>query len=260
MEEPKKVPAKLVNPIDYRLLLLIFVAAIGLQVYLYTLPDADADSEYAIATISALNPLAASIMGFIVSKRYHGSEVFGKAYFALGLAMLMIFLGEITYSVYDFVLDEEPYPSIADLFFLLAYPLFFYHLQKNIRFFKAKINLATKSLIVVIPLSIISAYSVLSISELGEASFDFYYGLLYVIGSSIVATAAILGAIVFRQGVLGTAWLVLAIGLLLNSAGDSWYTYLEIFGQYSLLHPVNLLWYSSYWVIVYSLIKHKDII
>ena len=81
-----------------------------------------------------------------------------------------------------------------------------------------------------------------------------------MIGSSVVFSAAILGASVFRQGVLGTAWLLLAIGLLLNSLGDTWYSYLEIFGQYDLVHPVNLLWYTAYWIIAYSLYKHKRVI
>lgn len=259
MNEPARVPTKLVNPVDYRLLFVIFFAAIGFQAYIFSLPNPE-EADLTIQVVSIINPLAASIMAFVVSKRYHSSEVFGKAYFALGLAMFMIFIGEITYSIYALILDEEPYPSIADLFFLLAYPLAFYHLQRNIRFFKTKISSTVKLLVITIPLLIIASYSILSLQELDEPNFDFYYGLLYVIGSSIVASTAILGAIVFRQGVLGTVWLVLAIGLLLNTAGDSWYTYLEIFAQYDLTHPVNLLWYTSYWVISYSLFKHKHII
>lgn len=258
MLEPQKVPERLNSPVDYKFLLILLGVVIGFQLCLYALPDAE-KAEPVISIISIINPLIASIAAFFVSKRYAHSEVFGKAYFALGLAMLMIFLGEITYYIYDYY-DVDPYPSIADVFFLAAYPSAFYHLSKNIRFFRAKINIPTKILIAIIPISLVSAYSVLALTEVGEANFDYYYGLSYVIGSSIVFSAAILGAIVFRQGVLGTAWLILAIGLMLNTLGDTWYTYLEIFGQYDLIHPVNLLWYSAYWVITYSLYKHKKII
>lgn len=256
--EPQKVPAKLVNPIDYRLLIVIFGLVIGFQVYLYSLQDVE-EADPIIAVISAINPLAASIMGFIVAKRYSDSKVFGKAYFALGLGMLMNFLGEITYHIYDY-LGLEPYPSIADIFFFAFYPLAFYHLAKNIRFFKPKVSIITKILISIIPISIVVAYSALSFEEIGEANFDYYYGLFYVIGSAVILSAAILGAAVFRQGVLGTAWLILAIGISLTTLADSWYSYLEIFGQYDLVHPVNLLWYSGYMVVTYALYKHRDTI
>ena len=256
--EPEKVPVRLESRIDYKFLLVILVGVVSFQLYLYSLHDEEKTGTL-IDIISPINPAIASIAAFIVAKRYHKSEVFGKAYFALGLAMLMIFLGEITYTIYDY-LGIDPYPSIADVFFLSAYPLAFYHLAKNILFFKPRLKLAIKILIPSIPISIVSIYSVLSFLEIGEANFDYYYGLLYVIGSSVVVAAAVLGASVFRQGVLGTAWLLLAVGLLLNSLGDTWYSYLEIFGQYDLIHPVNLLWYTAYWIIAYSLYKHKKVI
>ena len=154
----------------------------------------------------------------------------------------------------------DPYPSIADIFYLAFYPLAFYHLQKNIRFFKPKIDIVTKILIVLIPISIVSVYSFLSLEEIGEANFDFYYGFSYIISSAVVLSAAILGAKIFRQGVLGTAWLLLVLGIAATTIGDVWYFYLEINESYYLTHPVDLFWYTSYMVITYALFKHKKII
>ncbi len=103
-------------------------------------------------------------------------------------------------------------------------------------------------------------YGFTAIEELGEANFDFYYGMIFVAGASVTLVFAILGAKVFREGVLGVAWLLLVIGILGLTIGDVWYYNLEIFGEYNLQHPVNLFWYIGYWVIVYALIKHKTII
>ena len=256
--EPEKVPTKLVNPIDYRLLVLIFCLVGGFQVYLYSLQDADkADST--ISVISAINPLACSVMSFFVAKRYNHSEVFGKTYFVLGVAMLAVFLGEITYAIYDYY-GMDPYPSIADVFFFAFYPLTFYHLMKNIRFFKPKIKSVTKILIILATVLNVTIYSILSFQKLEEANFDYYYGLFYVISAAAVLSTAVLGVTVFRQGVLGTAWLILTIGIALITFADSWYSYLETFDQYDLLHPVNLLWYSGYWILTYALYKHRDTI
>ena len=236
----------------------IFTLVIALQVYIYSLQD-QAESDFLVAMVSFVFPLASSIAGFFVAKRYWHSEVFGKAYLALAVGLLMNFLGEVTYYAYD-SMGLNPIPSVADIFFLAFYPLSFYHLWKNIRFFRPKVNVVTKILIAIIPISIITAYSVLSFEEIGAADSDFYYGLSYVVGSSIVFSAALLGAATFRQGVLGTAWLVLVIGIALTTLGDNWYSYLETFDQYSLQHPVNLLWYAGYMVITYALYKHRDTI
>lgn len=206
-----------------------------------------------------MNPLAASITAFFVARKYHGAKVFGRAYFALGLGLTMFTLGEISYGALD-LLGAETYPSIADVFFFLFYPLGLYHLVTNIKFFKPKLGIPIKAIIVIIPATIVLAYSYLSFNEIGEANFDYYYGLIFIIASATVLSAGILGAIVFRQGILGVAWLVLVLGIVLTTAGDVWYYYLETFDQYDLTHPVNLFWYASYMVIAYALYKHQNLI
>ena len=229
------VPAKLVNSINYKVLLLILGLVLGFQFYIMSIPETDADM--ATTVVSIVNPGIAAFASFWVARKYRESKVFGKSYLSLGLGLAMTVIGEFTYLYYQFVLDIEPYPSIADVFFFAMYPFLFYHLAKNIKFFKPKLGIATKIMIIVIPISIISVYSFLSYSESGEANFDYYYGFIFVTSSSIVLSAGILGARIFRQGVLGVAWLLLAIGIILTTVGDVWYYYLEVYNQYTINHP-----------------------
>lgn len=255
---PNEVPNKLASKINYKIFLLIFGLLIAFQFYITNSTEEDADS--AITIVSIVNPLVASIAAFFVAKKYAGTAVFGKAYFALGLGLMMFVLGEFSYLYYDLVLGIDPYPSIADVFFFSFYPLAMFHLVKNIRFFKPKLDSLSKILIVIIPIVIVVIYSVLSYIEIGEMNFDYYYGLIFIMASATVLSGGLLGARIFRQGVLGMAWLVLVIGILLTTIGDVWYYYLETFGQYELTHPVNLFWWASYMVITYALYKHQDII
>jgi len=255
-EEPEKVPEKIVNPIDYRLLLVIFGLIIGLQIYVYASHDSD-QATFVTRVVSAINPLAGAIMAFVVSKRYWQSKVFGKAYLALGVGMFMNFLGALSYDIYD-SLGLQTIPSIADVFYLAFYPITLCHLILNIRFFNAKISKLKKIGVIAIPVVIISAYSVVALDKTGGANFDYFYGLSYVLGSSILLAGAVLGALIFRQGVLGAAWLLLVIGITLTTVGDNWYSYVEMFDQYSIVHPVNLMWYAGYMVITYALFKHRD--
>jgi len=258
-DKPDIVPEKIQSSIDPRILLLILGIVATFQIYLYAVfPNPD-DASQLVDVISVINPLIASIIGFIVAKKYWGSKVFGKAYLALALGLTMNFLGETVYGIYE-TLGYDTNFGPMDILFYAFYPLVLTHLILNIRFFKPKISHFTKSWVVAIPVAIISIYSLLSFEKHGQANFEFYTGLIYVILSSIILSGTLLGARVFKQGVLGKAWLVLLIGIILQTTGDVWYGYLDTFDQYTLTHPMNLLYYASYMVIIYALYKHQKII
>lgn len=256
---PESVPNKIKSSIDKRILLLILAMAISFQAFITIMPSSG-ELDIFIASVSIMNPLVASVVSFVVAQRYGGSQVFGKAYLALGLGLFMMFLGESTWYYFLYFLEIEPFPSIADVFFFAFYPLSVVHIITNIQFFQAKMTYKSKMMLIVIPLAIIGIYSVISLQAIGEPNFEFYYGMAFIAASSVVLALALLGSLVFRGGVLGIAWVLMLLGLFLTSVGDVWYFYLETFGEYVDGHPVELLWYGSYWVITYGLYKHKKII
>lgn len=258
-DKPDIVPEKLTSPIDPKILLLIFGIVVSFQIYLYqAFPNPD-DASHLIDVISVINPLISSIAAFIVVKKYWGSRVFGKAYLALALGFVMNCIGETVYGIYE-VLGYDTTFTPADILFYCYYPLIMVHLALNIRFFKPKVGVLTKAWVVAIPIAITVVYSILSFQKQGEANFGFYTGLIYVILGSTTISGTMLGARVFRQGVLGVSWFVLLIGVILLTVGDVWFSYLDTFDQYTLTHPVNLFWYAGYMIVTYALYKHQKII
>ncbi len=243
--------------IDYRILLVILFGVIGFQLYLNALLD-EADVENSIIVVSVISQLATAVAALVVSKRYWGTHVFGKSYLALSLAFFCVLIGEITYNVYLFVFEIDPYPSIADLFFFLLYPFSFVHLVFNIKFFNPQVKISDKVWVIALAAAITLLYSYYSFSEM-EISFDSLYGMIFVAGASAITSLAILGTKVLWKIPLGRAWFLLMIGIMLGTIGDVWYQYLEISESYDTSHVVNLFWYASYWVIVYSLYKHGKI-
>ena len=257
--EPKKVPDKLEDFIDYRLLLVILALVVSFQIIVYAIKDSE-NVNVITGIITTVNPLIASIVAFFVAKRYWFSQVFGKAYLALAIGMFMNFLGALSYYIYS-SLGFSAIPSIADVFYLAFYPFTFYHLMKNILFFKpTKLGPIKKILSPIIFLALIIVYSLVKLQVLGTINFEFYYGLAYVLGSAAIFSFVILGLLIFRRGILGITWLVLVIGISLTTIGDQWYAYLATFNQYDLIHPVNMLWYAGYMTISYSLYKHRKTI
>ena len=214
-----------------------------------------------IATFSlSISSLAAAIASFFVSKRYWGSEVFGKAYLALGIGFCFIIAGDLTYIYYDWYSDDAPYPSIADIFFLGYYPCVAYHLLKNIKYFKKDLGIAPIIGVPALTGILVIIFAFLSIDLIEEEPVEFYLGLIYVLASASILSLAILGAAVFKSSILGTAWLILAIGILIYTVSDVWYYYLEMIDSYSGEHFVNTLWVLALTIMTYGLYKHKKTI
>lgn len=244
------------DSINYKIIILIFAGIITLQSIIVFLDESEFVDRIA-QIVSLVSSLAAATAAFVIAKRYKGSIVFGKAYFSLGIAYFSIFLAEVTYVIYEEFLGLDPYPSIADIFFFSLYPFALIHLILNIRFFNSKFSLLDKTWLFVFPASMILVYTFFSLIVFEEPDFDFYYGIIFVSGSSVTMAFAVLAAKIFHKGALGIAWLLLVLAILANTLGDVWYYYLEVVGEYGLGHPVNLFWYVSYWFIVYALYKHK---
>ncbi len=258
-KKPEIVPERLTSKIDYKILILIAGIVISFQAYLYyAFPKPD-DASKLVDVVSIINPTIATIFGFYVAKQYKGSQVFGKAYLALALALSMNAVGETIYGIYD-TLGIDTTFTVADIVFYSFYPLVMVHLILNIRFFKPKISYLTKAWVIALPVVISSVYSYLSYSKIGHPDLTFFSGLTYVILSSTILSGTMLGARVFRQGVLGVAWLVLLIGIILTTTGDIWFGYLDALDQYTLTHPMNMCYYAGYLVIAYALYKHQKII
>lgn len=245
------VPDKLKSSINYKVLAAIAALVLGFH---FGVNNYD-ESDKLVYIFSMSIPVSVSIFSFIVARRYSGTLVYAKAYNMLAIAFLLMLFAEVTYFVYEQILELEPYPSIADVFFFVFYPMIIIYFVINIRFFAPKLTTIGIITIVSIPLVATSTYLSLTIEDFG--SFDFFYGIIFVAAASTTLGFAIHTAKIFRGGMIGTAWLILVIGITINLIGDVWYYYIEVIESYSLEHPVNLCWYSAYLLILYALYKHK---
>ncbi len=249
--EPDIVPEKLGSPINFKVVVIIGIIVIGFHILVNTIED----SDMLIYGFSMIIPVSVSVFAFITAKRYAGTMVYSRAYIMLGIAFLIMFCAEFTYYVYEQILELEPYPSIADVFFFAFYPMLILYLLMNMKFFAPHITKTGMAIIIVTPTIITATYINLTISDFG--SFDFYYGIIFVAAASTTLGLSINTAKIFKGGLIVTAWLVLVIGIMIDVIGDTWYYYIEVNESYTLEHPVNLFWYSAYLLILYALYKHK---
>src|SRR6187431_3078330 len=244
--------------LNYKVLLLIAGLAVIYQTFNYILPEVEGELS-PIDFVVLASVAVCAISSFLVSKRYDRSAVFGQAYLALGIGFTAYAIGEIVWDYYIGVLKIDPYPSIADIFFFAQYPFIIFHLIRNIKFFRRKINKVTKIWLAAIPVALVLLYSYFTFQHEGYSLFDYYYGLPFVAASATTLSFAVLGIQVFRQSLLASVWSLLAVGIFLNTFGDINYYHLEIFGLYTRTHFVNVLWFLAPLIITYSLYRHYKI-
>jgi hypothetical protein len=244
--------------VNYKILLLIAGLAIIYQIFNYILPEKEGELS-PIDVVLPVSLMVCAVSCFIVARKYRRWVVLGPAFTALGIGFAAYSVGEITWYYYSVVLKIYPYPSIADIFYFAYYPFSIYHLIRNIRFFRRKIGIGTGTWVVGIPAAILLLYSYFTFQQDGYSLFDYYFGLPFEAASSIGLSFAILGIQVFRQSVLAAVWSLLALGIFLNTAGDVYYYYLEIFEIYTRTHLMNVLWFVSPLIITYSLYRHYKI-
>lgn len=255
MESPRAVPDNLEGNINFWLI----VALIGIvsAFHFGITMQQDTLADFITQQFTETSAFATALAAIFVGSTYSQSKVFGRSFIVLGVGYFFIFVGETIYTIQDFVTYEDPYPSIADPFFMLAYPFIIAHMVINIRYFESKIKKRSILWMTGLGMAIFSSYFLLSLSQNSELNSEFYYGLAFVVLPSISIPITVYGVFLFRGGLIGKAWLILLFGNLANAVGDVWYYHLETLGQYHLNHPVNIFWFFAYWVIVYAIYKHR---
>jgi len=253
------------NAINYKVIAIIVALTAGDLIYgLYYFDGTQFEIKdgYYMAGLASIG-----IASIIVAKKYHGSEMLGKAYLFLGLGFFAWFFADVGYYYQQFVLDIDPWPSPFDIGFFASYVFAILHLGLNTRYFKPKWTKQMKAVIIVIPIIAVSSFSLIAYDAWApyvdgdeytqdDLEFDIGYTNLFIVGIAITLAFAIVGASVFRNSVLKETWLLLAIGIFLWVATDSIYFYLETIEEFTHNHPINSGWTAAFLVIIYALYKH----
>jgi hypothetical protein len=208
-----------------------------------------------------------AVVSILVAKKYHGSEMLGKAYLFLGLGFFAWFIADVGYYYQQFVLDVDPWPSAFDIGFFASYIFAILHLSLNTRYFRPKWSKEMKAILIVIPIIAVGSFTAIAYDNWGEyvdgdeytqddLVFDIGYTNLFIVGIAITLAFAVVGASVFRHSVLKETWLLLAIGICLWVATDSVYFYLETIEEFTHNHPINSGWTAAFMIIIYALYKH----
>ena len=259
-DQEAKIPNRQEGSLDVKFIVLIF--ALSIVYYFTNSPDLDVSGLDAFDIVDPLIWGISSVVAFIVGIRYRGSQVLGKAYFSLGIGLGMMTIGQITWIYYENI-GYDPYPSLADIGFAGYYVFGAIHLIYNITIFKKKLESVQKLWLIAVPAIIVVTFTYLAITEWGvydELYFDLFYALIFIGGAAVLLSWSVVGTATFRHSILGKAWLVLTVGIVIVSVADVWYYYIEIFEGWYTGHITSTMWAFGYMLMTYALYKHRKVL
>jgi hypothetical protein len=205
----------------------------------------------------------ASVVSFVVIYRQKVDGIFGKAYASLAIGLTCWFIAETIWSYEEIGLGvKNPFPSIADIFWLIGYAPLIYYIFKTFKLFA---NSKLSNIIVVAFCATIFLgfyiHDTLSVTELNsyESSIVFLISISCPIGDSIFIVMVSL--VVLNSGkvqLTSIPWIFLA--MIATAVADSIFGYTSVLGINAdkiwnplyvagyLLFAAGLIWHNKFFV------------
>lgn len=168
--------------------------------------------------------------------------------FAIG--MLFWFLGESLWAVYTILLEVEiPYPSLADVFWLVGYVPMFMALCLYVKIFASALSKKVLSItIVAVTILVILVFValIMPLINSGEDSIVQAVNFAYILLDLVSLSTALLGLAIFLKGRLGKSWLLINAGMASYTIADMLFSYTTTKNTYYTGHPLELLYHWGY--------------
>ena len=157
------------------------------------------------------------------------------------------FIAETLWVVYEHVLNIEPFPSVADFFWLAGYVFLFlflaYYLKPVKKFITKSVILfaVTTSAIFLIPSILLTFQQNVEANE-----FELAVALAYPIADALLLGPLAIGVLLFFKVERNVLWSMFLLAVVCYTVGDTFFLALSINDSYYTGHPMDVLYLSGY--------------
>jgi hypothetical protein len=197
------------------------------------------------------------ILSFLILARFGTTGHHGVAWFSFAAYAISLFTAEMLWMVQELYFQIDPFPSAADIFYLISYPflLMFY-----ISYFQPVKNAITKKMIVAsvvfsVGILIPSLYLALGPST-GAELFDVVLGSIYPIFDAMVLIPALIGVSLFFKGRVNLMWALFCLGTISVFIADSAFLFAQNEDSYYTGNPMEILYYWNYVLLSFGVASH----
>jgi signal transduction histidine kinase len=227
------------------------ITNVALIVILYAannLIGIDSFSNYISLPLYVIIPGVLVLLSILALSQSHKIKELTKwPLFFLVLSFSASLAAEQTWNLYEHVLDIDPYPSIADLFYLSAPLLMFVSLVLFLRPISHKIKKRSILFAVMISFAVLIPSIIITFNASAEDEpIEIIIALAYPIVDSILLVPAIIAILFSIKGKKNFFWLMILAGIIVVLVADTLFLFLIIDDSYTDGHPVDILWITSY--------------
>lgn len=200
------------------------------------------------------------ILSGILVKRYGLTGDHGKSWIFFLIFIVAWFIAEQVWTAVELFYHEKPFPSYADIFYVLGYPFYFAFLMFYLKPFK---NLISKKLIfstslIAIAILIPNLYMTFQNSS-DETQTAIVIGAIYPIADAIVLIPSMIGVVLFFRGKVNFLWSLLLIGFIIEVIADTTFQYLSLNNDMYTGDPNDILFFWTYVIFSFGLYDHIKI-
>jgi len=239
--------------------LLLSIISVGFVIVLATLLGKEAAKTVTDFTYIPVTGMLV-VLSIVISLRFRRSGNHGKAWlFFLGTTISW-FIAETLWTVYELVYDVNPFPSLADIFFIIGYPLIFCFLMYYLKPVRkaASRNIVIGSILVSIAILIPSIYMTYNFDP-KVSLFENILATSYPVADSIILIPALVGVFLFFKGEVNLTWSLICLGIILQSVGDTSFQFATFTNTYYTGHPSDIVFLWSYLLFSFGVYDHIKI-
>ncbi|HSA98608.1 MAG TPA: hypothetical protein VLF17_05980, partial [Candidatus Nitrosotenuis sp.] len=184
------------------------------------------------------------IVSVLIIARFGISGNVGLAWILFGGYAVSSFVAEMLWIVQEMYLKTDPFPSSADIFYLLGYPFllmfFIAYLQPMRRAITKKMFTAASLLAVGILIP-----SVYFTMEQGNSTdlLQHVLSLIYPVFDAVVLIPALLGVALFFKGQVNFTWTLMCLGTISLFVADTAFLFGQNDDSYYTGNPMEILFY-----------------
>lgn len=182
----------------------------------------------------------------------------GKSWVFFLIFAVFWFVADQVFTYNEIYLHERPFPSSADVFYMLGYPFYFVFAFLYLKPFKNAISkkLIVSALLIAAVVLAANLYMIFQSDSSDETQTAVIAGLIYPIADAIILVPTIIGVTLFFRGEVNFLWTLLLIGFMCEVIGDTAFQYLSLSSDMYTGHPIDILFLWAYILFSFGIYDH----
>lgn len=242
----------------YKLLLLALISTGSVMLFANLL----ADETRTLVTDLLYVPVPAAmlVLSIIMALRFRTSGKHGKSWIMFVILAFSWFTAEQIWLVYELVYEIDPWPSVADFFYISGYPFLFAFSILYLMPLRQGISkkLVIFSLFVSASL-LIPTFILTYQTNQSENHFEVALAASYPVLDALVLCPALIGVSLFFKGEVNFLWSLICIAIILNVIADTGFLMLSMDDSYYTGHPIDILYLWAYILFAFGVYSHIKI-